>query len=199
MPVDHRPARFYDTHVTPSHTHPRRVVGILLGTGIVLLPYIFSWFTLRKGHSTLSRMLSLTWLSVFIICNVWVSVRPATSVENLTPRTSVIKTQPIATPTASPKNAATLPPADAWTTKESRDIGGAFFIKPYLRQWLKDPDSLQDFEVVNARPDKKIPGSFKVTVFYRARNSFGALVPEERTVTMVYNPTDDTHPWVMIP
>jgi hypothetical protein len=89
------------------------------------------------------------------------------------------------------------PPTDAWATREQRDLGGALFIKPYLRQLLKDPDSLQDFEVIDARRNKKLPGSYRVTVFYRARNSFGALVAEQRTVTMVYNPTDDSRPWVI--
>jgi hypothetical protein len=97
----------------------------------------------------------------------------------------------------SAKGVASEPPVDAWATPDSRDILGGFFIKPYLRQWLKDPDSLQDFQVVGARPDKKLKGSYKVTVFYRARNSFGALIPERRTVTMVYNPKDENHPWVM--
>jgi len=91
------------------------------------------------------------------------------------------------------------PPIEAWATQDSRDILGAFFIKPYLRQWLKDPDSLQDFEVVDARPNKKLKDSYKVTVFYRARNSFGALVPEQRTVVMIYNPREENHPWVMMP
>jgi len=91
------------------------------------------------------------------------------------------------------------PPVEAWSTPNSRDILGGFFIKPYLRQWLKDPDSLQDFQVIEARPDKKLKSAYKVTVFYRARNSFGALVPERRVVTVVYNPKDDNHPWVMIP
>jgi hypothetical protein len=105
-----------------------------------------------------------------------------------------------ATTTPSPKKTAdTLPPVEAWATKDSRDILGAFFIKPYLRQWLKDPDSLQDFEVVGARPAKRLQGAFKVTVFYRARNGFGALVPEQRTITMVYNPADSARPWVMVP
>jgi hypothetical protein len=151
-----------------------------------------------RTYGILSRVMSLTWLSVFMVSNVWVSVRPATGAGNQTLRTAVIDTRP-AMPTVSPKSANTLPPAYAWTTKESRDMGGALFIKPYLREWLKDPDSLQDFEVVSARPNRKLPGAFKVTVFYRARNGFGALVGEQRTVTVVYNPTDDVRPWVMMP
>ena len=40
----------------------KRSVSIWLGLGIFLWPYIFAWFTLRKGHSPLSRKLSLGWL-----------------------------------------------------------------------------------------------------------------------------------------
>lgn len=40
----------------------KRPVGILLGIGILLVPIIFSWFTLRSGHSVLSRIVSFSWL-----------------------------------------------------------------------------------------------------------------------------------------
>ncbi|MFT4179272.1 MAG: hypothetical protein QM612_07390 [Thermomonas sp.] len=41
---------------------PTRKVGILLFIGILFLPYIFVWFLLRKGHSTLARTLGFGWL-----------------------------------------------------------------------------------------------------------------------------------------
>ena len=44
---------------------PQRKVGILLFVGIVFLPIIFAWFLLRKGHSTLARVLGFGWLLVF--------------------------------------------------------------------------------------------------------------------------------------
>jgi hypothetical protein len=31
------------------------------------MPYIFSWFTLRKGHRTLARVLSFAWLAAFAV------------------------------------------------------------------------------------------------------------------------------------
>ncbi|MFA0609498.1 WYL domain-containing protein [Vibrio sp. 10N.222.49.B4] len=37
-------------------------VSVKLRLGIVLLPLIFSWFTLKKGYSTLSRVISFAWL-----------------------------------------------------------------------------------------------------------------------------------------
>lgn len=45
----------------------QRRVGFLLGTGIVLAPYVFSWFTLRKGHTGLARGLSLGWCAIVIL------------------------------------------------------------------------------------------------------------------------------------
>lgn len=44
-----------------GHTN-KKSVGFILGFGIFLFPIIFSWFTLRKGHSTLSRIVSFAWL-----------------------------------------------------------------------------------------------------------------------------------------
>lgn len=45
----------------------KRSVGFLLGLGIFLLPIIFVWFTLRKGHSTLARVISFGYLALGII------------------------------------------------------------------------------------------------------------------------------------
>lgn len=45
----------------------KRSISILLGTGIVLIPVIFAWFTLRKGYSTLAKVLSFSWLGLSIL------------------------------------------------------------------------------------------------------------------------------------
>lgn len=39
-----------------------RSVGILLGIGILFIPFIFAWFTLRKGHSNKSKIISFVWM-----------------------------------------------------------------------------------------------------------------------------------------
>lgn len=39
-----------------------RKIGVWLGIGIFLLPVIFAWFTLRKGHSLISRIISFVWM-----------------------------------------------------------------------------------------------------------------------------------------
>ena len=42
-------------------------IGILLGIGILLVPIIFSWFTLRPGYRTRSRVIAFCWLFVVIL------------------------------------------------------------------------------------------------------------------------------------
>lgn len=48
----------------------KRRVGVRLLLGIVFFPYIFSWFTLRKGYSGLARALSMGWLVILLIIMV---------------------------------------------------------------------------------------------------------------------------------
>ena len=43
-----------------------RSVGILLGIGIFLIPIIFAWFTLRKGHTTKAKIISFLWLVISV-------------------------------------------------------------------------------------------------------------------------------------
>lgn len=44
-----------------------RKVSILLGIGIFVMPYIFSWFTLRQGYSSKSRWISFIWMMIVLI------------------------------------------------------------------------------------------------------------------------------------
>jgi hypothetical protein len=50
-----------------SGTTKKRKVGFLFGAGILFFPFIFSWFTLRKGYSTTLRAISLAWLSFVLL------------------------------------------------------------------------------------------------------------------------------------
>jgi len=42
----------------------QRKVGVGLFLGVFFLPFIFAWFLLRKGHSTLARVLGFSWLVI---------------------------------------------------------------------------------------------------------------------------------------
>jgi len=46
---------------------PTRKVSVLLAVGIIVVPLVFVWFLLRKGHSTLSRVLGFTWLFAMLL------------------------------------------------------------------------------------------------------------------------------------
>lgn len=51
----------------PPAPQANRKVSILLGIGIFLFPLIFAWFTLRKGHSTLAKVISFGWLALSLL------------------------------------------------------------------------------------------------------------------------------------
>ena len=44
-----------------------RKMSFLLGAGIFLFPIIFAWFTLRKGYSTLARIITFVWLIILLL------------------------------------------------------------------------------------------------------------------------------------
>ena len=50
----------------PNSEAPSNIkrVGILLAIGIFFLPVIFSWFTLRKGHTTKAKVISFLWMGM---------------------------------------------------------------------------------------------------------------------------------------
>lgn len=41
-------------------------VSFLLGVGILFLPFIFAWFTLRKGHTTGAKIISFLWMVLYL-------------------------------------------------------------------------------------------------------------------------------------
>ena len=45
----------------------KRRVSFWLGVGIFFMPYIFAWFTLRKGHTRTARVVSLAWLAWIVL------------------------------------------------------------------------------------------------------------------------------------
>ena len=64
-----------------SETIKQRYIGFWLGVGIFFFPFLFSWFTLRKGYSTPAKVISLGWL-VFVIAIS--ASKPDTSLTNST-------------------------------------------------------------------------------------------------------------------
>ena len=50
-----------------------RSIGFFLGLGILFLPYVFSWLTLRRGYSSLSRRIAFGWMC--LLCWSIISTR----------------------------------------------------------------------------------------------------------------------------
>ena len=49
-------------------THEQaRKLGLGLTIGIVFLPFVFAWFTLRSGHSRAQRFVSLGWMVLMLV------------------------------------------------------------------------------------------------------------------------------------
>lgn len=44
----------------------QRKVSVWLWIGIVVAPYIFAWFTLRKGHINRDKMIAFSWMLIFL-------------------------------------------------------------------------------------------------------------------------------------
>lgn len=60
------------SNITVIHYHQpsgntQRSVSFLLGLGIFFVPFIFAWFTLRKGHSNVARIIAFTWLGLMLV------------------------------------------------------------------------------------------------------------------------------------
>jgi ribosomal protein L40E len=69
-----------------------RQVSVGLIIGIVLFPFVFSWFTLRKGHSTASRVASFVWLFIALVIAFSSRDEQGTSYKSST-KTSIDRTE----------------------------------------------------------------------------------------------------------
>lgn len=54
----------------PVISGTERKVSILLGIGILIMPYIFAWFTLRNGYSKVAKFISFGWLLLFVFISI---------------------------------------------------------------------------------------------------------------------------------
>lgn len=50
-----------------EQTTPNRKVGILMALGLIFMPFIFGWFTMRKGYSNFIRFTSFGWMIIACI------------------------------------------------------------------------------------------------------------------------------------
>lgn len=55
----------------------KRAVGASLAIGILLLPFVFAWFTLRKGYGQVARSVSFVWMVLALLMWIGASKLPA--------------------------------------------------------------------------------------------------------------------------
>lgn len=77
----------------------KRKVSILLIIGIIFIPIIFAWFTLRKGYSKKARIFSLGYLALIIL--FFATLPPPPKHNNQTSQKTIVQEQPLKAETAS--------------------------------------------------------------------------------------------------
>lgn len=90
-----------------SESCDTRRVSIGLGVGIALAPFIFAWFLLRDGYSTLARSLGLGWLGFFALGYVASLAEPE---EEIAADHKLAEAEATATPLPTGKSAAARSP-----------------------------------------------------------------------------------------
>jgi len=71
-----------------------------------------------------------------------------------------------------------------------------FIIKPTLLRMLNNPDSLEDLEIASITPIKRMPGAYRVTVFYRAENAFGGVVAQRQSFLVTKGAGTGINDWM---
>ncbi len=155
------------TPVRPALTHsftpvvditPTRKVGLGLGLGILFVPHIFSWFTLRKGHTAMAKTIAFVWLAIFV---VW----------TMALRSTDVKTN---------NSASTLSSSYQTTTKSRKDIALEFVRIDF--KWAKEGFGtvmIADFTITN--PTSYTVKDLEVTCTHYA-NSGTEIDSNSRTI-----------------
>lgn len=104
-------------HPTHSGAETRKV-GVGLGIGIFLVPVVFVWFLLRKGHSTLARAVGFGWLLLAFVMVIGASSSETTgAVADVgTSASQPVAARPVAPP----------PPPVVLARYEASDLASAY-------------------------------------------------------------------------
>lgn len=90
-------ARYAPSATVPETPSGKRKIGHYFGAGILFLPIIFAWFTLRKGYSNWVRIAALLWMLVFLYFTI---PTPKAEVENDAQEQAASFIQPATNPIA---------------------------------------------------------------------------------------------------
>lgn len=100
---------------------PVRKVGLWLAVGIIFLPWIFSWFTLRKGHSTVARALAMVWVGIVIIGMARPKAPKGITAEP-SPRPAATVQRAVERPAPPPEQAIRVSAIDLWDTYHANEV-----------------------------------------------------------------------------
>ncbi len=110
------------TQAAPTQpTAPKRQVGFLLSLGIFFIPIVAAWFTLRKGHSTTSRVFAFSWLAMSVVAYA-AEIRTPSETTTAEPATSAAAPSPQTIVASKPQAAPEPPPGPAIPSDEAKFI-----------------------------------------------------------------------------
>lgn len=141
-------------------TQTERRVSPALWAGIAFLPFIFSWFTLRQGHTQRDRYIALGWLALLV---VWGQVHPAAP----RPAQAVVQT---ASSSSSSSSSPSSEPVELHGGYTAGEI--TFDCQEAIKNKLRDPEGV-DFSWT-----RKAYGKTGMMGEMTGRNAFGQEVKE---------------------
>jgi hypothetical protein len=143
---------FFDNHVANKD----REMGILLSLGILILPHVFTWFTLREGHSKVSRVTAFSWLAIIIFFQYSLFGRHMSSRAHFSVPTGVSKVSDIS------QN-----PMGIWSIKRYVDAFGGVTTSQYISN------------------SEKILGTFNNSATTKSRLSVDIFVDSSKSISLM--------------
>jgi hypothetical protein len=108
------------TGIDGTGAQPRKV-GALLGIGILLMPYLFAWFLLRRGYSTRARVVAFGWM-VGLVIALQMAGRPGSTTDSVSTSGSTAESSDGRTLSQTMTDAVVNPQMNALTDKVARDF-----------------------------------------------------------------------------
>lgn len=169
-----------------------RKVGPGLTIGILLAPYVFAWFLLRKGYSKAARLIAFSWLGIGLLGMAAVGSKPDAN----SPKGRAITARDI----ADAKNAALIKKLEEAERVAKRELaekerrekesaerdekrrgmhclngwdGSHWDMQDAIKDNLRNPRSFDHIQTAITPVDEK--GVHRVIMKYRAENGFGGM------------------------
>lgn len=114
-------------HTSQLISEPRKV-SIPLIVGIIMIPFISSWFTLRKGYSTTARVVSLSWMVLAIVIGLsGESENKQTSTSSEPSATASVETTDVSSTATQANNPSEASPVEDKAEQPKKEITNVTF------------------------------------------------------------------------